>query len=64
MMVKLDLYFQKNANGVYLGNEKVAEQYKESAAFAEEIMLAFGVVIKVEVDKNKLLPDMDDLGKD
>lgn len=54
----------KNANGVYLGNEKVAEQYGESAAFAEEIMPAFGVVIKVEVDKNKLLPDMDDLGKD
>ncbi|MNN27535.1 hypothetical protein D3C81_1410730 [compost metagenome] len=51
-----------NTQGIYLASEDSAEEYANSAVYVDETMPAFPVIIKVEVDDSKLLPDMDDLG--
>lgn len=51
-----------NTNGIYLASENSAEEYANSAVYVDEVMPAFPLVFKLEVDSSNLLPDMDDLG--
>ena len=53
----------RNTEGIYLTNIiKAAEGYANAAVYVDEVTPAFPLVIRVNVDDSKLLPDLDDLG--